>query len=110
MLIVFIVAFIILGLVILSKSADDVQNSCNKPYTKTICGRCGGSDCIVGCDKNEDENERVTSRNFIKPEKEHIVTNDEIRHTAYLMASADNFSKNPETYWHEAEKQLNGYK
>lgn len=49
---------------------------------------------------------KITSASFIKHEKERIVTEDEIRYTAYLIASADNFSKRPETYWIEAEKQL----
>ena len=52
--------------------------------------------------------EEVSTESFIKCEKGGIITEDEIRHTAYLIASADNFTKSPETYWHEAEKSLKG--
>jgi hypothetical protein len=91
-----------------------------KKHTETICGQCGGPDCIVGCDKPDADcnigcdksschthkPEEITSASFIKLEKERIVTDDEIRYTAYLIASADNFAKNPAHYWIEAEKQL----
>ena len=95
-----------------------------KKHTETICGQCGGSYCIVGCDKPDADcnvgcdksschshrPEDITSDHFIKKEKERIVTEDEIRYTAYLLASEDNFSKRPEIYWTEAEKHLKGTK
>lgn len=138
MLIVFIVAFIIIGLFVVTKYMKDSEKK-EKPYTETICGNCGGPDCPDGCDKPYDPCEvadkasdkldkdfckaigieqpkhthtasEITSASFIKPEKDRIVTADEIRHTAYLLASADNFSKNPDYYWIEAEKQLKGTK
>lgn len=97
------------------RHAAPYPEDCWKPHTETICGQCGGPDCIVGCDKpTPDEHahshdvSKITSASFIKLEKERIVTEDEIRHTAYLIASADNFAKNPAHYWIEAEKQLKG--
>jgi hypothetical protein len=62
-------------------------------HTQTICGCCGGPDCIVGCDNPPSEFDR-------------IVTVDEIRYTAYLISSDDNFAKNPDYYWIKAEKLL----
>ncbi len=97
------------------KHAAPYPEEREKRHTETICGECGGPDCIVGCDNpTPDEHahshkaSEITSASFIKLEKERIVTADEIRYTAYLIASADNFSKNPEHYWTEAEKQLKG--
>ena len=126
MLIVIIVALVIIGLAVLLSYKKDKNE---KPYTENICGNCGGPDCILDCDKPstgydpvEASNkasdkldkefckaigiEQPISASFIKPEKERIITQDEIRHTAYLLAAADNFSKHPDTYWCEAEKQL----
>jgi ribosome recycling factor len=54
------------------------------------------------------ESRGISTETFIKREKDGIITEDEIRHTAYLIAAADNFVKSPETYWHEAEKSLKG--
>lgn len=139
MLIVIIVAVIIIAIFLTYKFFKQACKETEKPYTETICGNCGGPDCIVDCDKPYDPGEvadnasdkldkdfckaigieqpkhthtasEITSASFIKPEKDRIVTADEIRHTAYLLASADNFSKNPDYYWIEAEKQLKGTK
>lgn len=95
------------------KHAAPYPEESEKRHTETICGHCGGPDCIVGCaNPTSDEHahsydvSKITSASFIKLEKERIVTDDEIRYTAYLIASADNFAKNPAHYWIEAEKQL----
>ncbi len=129
MFIVIIVALVIIGLAVILSHKDKNE----KPYTETICGNCGGPDCIVDCDKPstvydpvESANkasdkldkefckaigiQQPTSASFIKPEKERLVTEDEIRHAAYLLAADDNFNKSPETYWHQAEKLLKGAK
>jgi hypothetical protein len=110
------IAFAIIVLYLTSKyvkGAEDARDEHTRKHTETICGNCGGPDCIVGCDEQKPDEHahshdvsKITSASFIKLEKERIVTADEIRYTAYLIASADNFSKNPEHYWIEAEKQL----
>jgi hypothetical protein len=38
--------------------------------------------------------------------KADVITADEIRFHAYMLASADNFQKDPAVYWVEAEKQI----
>jgi hypothetical protein len=43
-----------------------------------------------------------------KPPKDCVVTEDEIRFHAYLIASDDGFKKDPNVYWKEAEKSLKG--
>jgi 1-acyl-sn-glycerol-3-phosphate acyltransferase len=129
MLTVIIVALVIIGLAVLLSKKDKDE----KPYTETICGNCGGPDCVMGCDKPSTGYDPVEAANkasdkldkefckaigieqpisasFIKPEKERLVTEDEIRHAAYMLAADDNFSKSPETYWHEAKKLLTGDK
>jgi hypothetical protein len=112
------------------KNAPVDPNDREKTDAEIIRGECGGPDCVTGCDKPFDAEEAANkasdkldkdfckaigieqpiSASFIKPEKEHYVTEDEIRHTAYLLAAADNFAKRPEIYWIEAEKQLKGTK
>lgn len=56
----------------------------------------------------ESKPKEFSTEQFLKREKGGIITEDEIRHTAYLLAASDNFVKSPETYWHEAEKSLKG--
>ena len=43
-----------------------------------------------------------------KPTKDRIITEDEIRFNAYLIASADNFQRDPKEYWIEAENKIKG--
>ena len=101
MLTVIIIAVVIIGVAVILSYKNDKNE---KPYTETICGNCGGPDCIVDCDKPS------TVEECHKPENKRLATEDEIRHSAYLLAADDNFNKSPETYWHQAEKLLNGAK
>lgn len=62
-------------------------------------------DEIIGFEPTKETGRTVPTA---RREKDRFFTVDEIRHTAYLLAAGDNFQKNPNHYWCEAEKQLKG--
>lgn len=50
--------------------------------------------------------QRQISTSIIVKEKERFISDDEIRFHAYMLASEDNFKKDPKEYWVQAEKEL----
>ena len=99
----FLVAFLLIAIYLYTRKNLKTNAECGIPYKPKLPAPPKPTQEVM-----VEQSTSPCSERFIKPEKDRIVTDDEVRHTAYLIAAADGFKKNPDTYWCEAEKQLKG--